>query len=311
VKISRTAVVPVSVWVTAATMFFSSLLLAAYFHQQFQLEKKYNADNNFAFHPERLQRLRQNGIVVIGTSLVKFGFFYDKAFEQLAREKGINLQFVRFVISGNRAEKYRGLFEKIRKYRPKLLFLQAELFFIQADVKKSEHVFNEKFMEMVSVVHGHFHFIFGKLASLFTHRERGNVTLTPPPQSDEDILEYLNKVADKKEIYAESKLIINSSPKFPPFVEEYMRYACTHGTQVVLLEMNRSKEGNESLGEVFRKELTKRLQQVATLYDIPFFKFRGDLSYEYYADRAHLNKRGRGVFCDWFLNMLSKRPGGD
>lgn len=297
--------VPVSIWMAAFSGLAFILIISGYFYQHFNQTEKEREHLLACFKPERLKGINNNnGLTVVGTSLIQYGFPFDDEFEALAKTEGIDIEFIRFTRYGHKSRDYEYLGNTILKARPHWVFLEAELFFME---EYSRRVFYYKWLEHAR---NNVQFLFKKtlllIQSVFFRGEVLYSDCSPRVQNDTQLPIDLDQVATIETVINDTFYLQAKPPLFPEYFESFLKQAKADSIKVILLEMNRSKEGNEQLGDAFRSQLSKTLQQAAERYQIPLWQFRSDLPLDYYTDRAHLNRKGRAVFSKWFLSKLAQ-----
>lgn len=318
--------VPLGIWFAAIFGLILILILASLLLNQ--EKKRERVDNErsrsqFSFEVERLQKIGDSGLAVVGTSLTKCAFPFDAELNTLAGEKGVSIKFVRFSRNGLLGkdfpirQNYRTVMPELLRSHPRWVFLQAETFFLGLVAKTEESRKRFSIPKWNEILHTHLHFLFrkaidrlyanfsesGNLKSDVSSRPRAKET-----QSDGDM--FSDAVGRERHMIQDSSWdIIIHPPVFPDYMEDFINEAKEAGIEVVLLEMNRSKAGNDYYGESFRAQLTNTLQEVSSKYRIPYWQFKGDLSLDYFTDWAHLNQRGRAVFTEWFLEKFVQEYG--
>jgi hypothetical protein len=315
----KTARVPLRVWSATIIGIISILFTASFLHNR-SIEKERKSQNaQFDFEIERLQKIENNGLVVVGTSLTQHGFPFDAELSVKARERGISIHFVRFSHSGLENAIFKKLMPEILRSHPRWVFVQAEPFFLNLEQSETKKTIREaSIRKHIETLHSHIHYLFRNIYStlqLFFPRLAGLEANTPARTSkiqwQDDSRIFLEGVAQFDMIKNSTDTVVVLQPAFPHYIEEFIEEAKKLGITVVLLEMNRSKAGNENFGESFRTRLTDTLQQVSQRYHIPYWQFRGDLPLDCYIDRAHLNLKGRAVFTNWFLEKFAREFGND
>ena len=326
-----TAKVPTSVWITATFCLFVIAIIASYSHYQYdrmarEKTEKLSAESSsqFSFETERLKTIGDSGLVVVGTSLAKCAFPFDTEFNKLVEKTGASVKFVRFSRSGQLGKEfpirqnYQALIPELLRYHPRWVFLQAETFFLGFVAKPEASQKRISIREWIEILHTNLHFLVRKVISalppIFPGSGSLNNDVLPKPRVEEiqDDGDLFHDVVGQQEMIRDPPWdAIIHSPVFPDYISDFIKQAKEVGIEVVLLEMNRSKAGNEHFGESFRAQMTKTLHEVSLRYQIPYWQFRGDLSLDYFTDWAHLNRKGRVVFTDWFLENFSKEYGDD
>ncbi|NWF39539.1 hypothetical protein F3F96_10380 [Mariprofundus sp. NF] len=284
--------VPVSLWLATLSGLLFVIMISDYFHQNYKPPAAYDR-LLMSFVPERLKRIQNHGLIVIGTSMVSCGFPYDEKFESLAAKKNMKIEFVRFSRNAGRPSDFESISEAVLKSKPRWIFLQAEPFFLELSNHKS--FFHEHF----DSIRNNVRFMLEQILI------RTKLIILFPLYQDDRSLK-LEEVATIDEIKNAEVSYQIKPPVSPKYFESFLKHAKENNIKVILLEMNRSKEGNEYFGDRFRAQLNRTLQQVSEFYQIPLWQFRSDLPLEYYSDRAHLNRKGRAVFSDWFLSKLAQ-----
>lgn len=319
-----TAKVPPSVWIAAVLCVFIVATIASYLRYQYERMEREESHSQFNFEAERLQAIGGSGLVVVGTSLTKCAFPFDPEFNELAEKIGVSVKLVRFSRSGQLGKEfptrqnYQALIPELLLYHPRWVFLQAETFFLGFVAKSEASQKRLNIRTWIEILHTNLHFLARKVISALPPFFSGSANLsnTVPhkprireTQGDGDV--FLDVTGQQKMIRDPTWDAIIHPSVFPDYIEDFIEQAKEMGIEVVLLEMNRSKAGNEYYGESFRAQLTKTLQEVSLRYQIPYWQFRGDLSLDYFSDWAHLNQKGRAVFTDWFLEKFAQECSND
>lgn len=282
--------IPLSVWILTLTLVVVAVLLLL----SLTLPKVNENPVSIVeiVDTKRLNRIKNHGVVVLGSSLVSYGFAYDEAFDQQAAHYKLTTEMVRFTYFGAAPRGLDGLFQLILESNPRWVFIQTEPFVID---------FTNRFPNTLGInqfsmnLHNRVNYLLTRLSliSLRKFEEQTDFGLT------------LDKTAPLVDLRPDWDVVLRPPP-FPESVESFVQAAKVRNIRVILLEMNRSKWANDSLGPDFQRQLNLRLQTFANHYRIPLWQFRSDLPLENYVDRAHLNRKGRGVFMDWFLQRLAK-----
>lgn len=278
-------------------------------------------DIRATFAPDRLGGNAEKSVVLLGTSLLKFGLPYDEELKNEALQRGVDLDFVRLTRSRNLYQPFTLLFDDIRNNPPAYLFLQAELFFVSFDcdqVEKSD-------LSKVTIVSpatraGKFVYEASRATRSFYARVKHYLKLlrrgiiqritqdtSHSLQSDYEIRKSMDREATAEKILNNrSRCTVRvSGDDFPAEVKRFISDIRRKGTRVFLLEMNRSQEGNSVIGDEFRQKLSTTLQDVAVINGLEFWSFSA-LPAQYYIDIAHLNSSGRIEFTQWFLGKLTQ-----
>lgn len=295
-----TARVPVSIWIATAILFAAIVVYADKRYQHFQQH-----DILAEFSAERLETQDDSGVIIIGTSLIKHALPFDDELTKAAEKHHLPLKFIRFTRSGNEYRSFLCLMDPILKHPPRYLFLQAELFFLtysrgarprpdNADIPPRLNT--ERLRFFYYVINSLYH----KTANQISQHMTGHSDTSP--QSDYTI-RHLQKQAGIEDVASAKYYPEIITTSLPDTVAAFVKQLQQQGTRVVLLEANRSEEGNSALGAELRAQLTQTFQQAAADSDLTYWQFPG-LPLSHYRDRAHLNSRGRKVFTDWFLTNL-------
>ncbi|WP_457676886.1 hypothetical protein [Thiolapillus sp.] len=254
------------------------------------------------FQVERLNSLRQPAVVVMGTSAVRHGFPFDGDLEQISLARNSPIHFIRFSRDQGSSRDFSVLLDAILQARPQWVFIQAEPLVLELQ----SSWLPRRILEAARV---RIHFLARIVALELAQALGGKLSCRRMPQDDSNVqLDRTATPADLRNPLHDSYHIrVPALPEFTRFIAE----AKKRNIRVVLLEMNRSREGNESFGPAFRPALDKALQALAATWNIPLWQFRGDLSRDHFADRGHLNRQGRQVFTRWFLSRLEAEQGND
>ncbi|MCK5716888.1 MAG: SGNH/GDSL hydrolase family protein [Thiomargarita sp.] len=273
------AKVPISIWIVV----FCGLVF-------FMIISQYYRNNNIGayFEINRIKNIHHNGVIVVGTSLVRYGFPYDHEFELLAQKYGLMIEFIRFSRSNGKPHDFEILGDAILKSKPRWVFLQTEPFFLE---------FNQKHVIYRGLTHIRENIHFLILHSLFTWDNK---------RYQNDINLKLDEVTIIEKLQNKKRQAYINPPFFPKYFESFLKQATENNIRVILLEMNYSKKWEDYIENSFRAQLNETLQQVSQRYHIALWQFRNDLPLDHYTDGAHLNRKGRAVFSDWFLSKLAQ-----
>ena len=281
---------PVLLWASVILAVIVTMIIANIY-----AIKPENPNNKSCLQIERLNSLGANSIVVLGSSLVRHSFPYDEDLEQLAKEKDINLSFVRFTRPDTKPEDFLDILDPILKARPDRVYLQVEPFIF--DFTRSPeggNVVIKKIKQMRD-----------NLKQLLWAISQMNLTYQPRGCIQNDSGLALQREADIQQLQQTKILEIQfKNAVLPKAYENFILKAKQRNIQVILISMGRSKEKEQRLGNSFKDNLNYHLQTLASRYQLDVWKFDLDLSIAYYLDYAHLNQKGREVFSDWFLDKL-------
>jgi hypothetical protein len=296
------AQVPLGIWVSSLVALLLLVGLADLLYRKLPLSGAEHRQLQECFQVERLNSLEQPGVVVIGTSAVRHGLPFDQDMEQLARDQGEEIHFIRFSRNQGSARDFSVLLDAVLQARPRWVFIQAEPLVLELH---SSHLYRR----VLEAARKRIHFLARLAALRLANVFGGSLPCRNTPQDDSNL--DLEKTATAQSIrnplHDSYSIQVPALPGYTSFIDEAKR----RNIRVVLLEMNRSREGNEVFGPGFRKTLNNALRQLADSWKVPLWQFTGDLSMQHYADRGHLNRRGRQVFTRWFLSRLKGEQGDD
>lgn len=282
---SRTTVIPLWLWLSIAFLVVTCVVLGQVF-----LVHKSKIKTNWELN--RLKSLKHNGVIVIGTSLVKCGFYFDTEFEKIAKEKGLDITFVRMTKSSGTPQEFKRPLLAILKSHPKYLFIQIEPFMLEN---------NPDYQWIIDLQIAIHHLLVNQLN---THNYLLKKMINKEPQSDSDALLHLDKIASWKDI--NTKRIILKKPHLSSYYVEFLKKAKEENIQLIFLEMNRSEQAYKVFIPKNTKNLiTRWIKNFKASYRVRIWHFSG-LDMRFYSDRAHLNKDGRKLFSYWFIQKLKK-----
>ncbi len=304
---SNRAEVPLHVVLITFFIVVLTISLGYLFKKELQL---YVIDGASLFCTDRLDRVNgENGMVVIGSSLIQCGFPFDSDMELAARKRNMDISFVRFFKHGNTTYGFEKLLNDVLKHPPRWLFLQAETFFIGSRFNRVPSIDNRlrtATEDLVSRVNAVVDTLYrAAIVRLNFFHDSDSTSSTCIHQFDLPEHNML-KEAKRNDILEEEYTFFIHPPAFPRYVEKFLEKSERIGIKVFLLEMNRSDEANQASVENFREKLTSTFEEVSTRYRIPYWQFPSNIPLDHYQDQAHLNYKGREKFTDWFLNKFSR-----
>ena len=294
--------VPLGIWAASFGILLLLSGLADQLYRNLPPTKAEQKQIRECFQAKRLNKLEQPGVVVMGTSLVKYGLPFDNDMNKIAWNQGLKIHFIRFTCSSGTRRDFSVLLDPILRANPQWVFIQAEPLVLEL----CSRYFPRRILETVRKP---IHFA-AKLAVLELAHAFGVSQPCDRTQQD-DVYMHLEQTATIKTIhhplYDSYDINVPQLPEFTRFIAK----ARKKNIRVILLEMNRSREGTQGFGPEFRHSMDQALYELAASWNIPLWQFRGDISLKYYVDRAHLNRRGRRIFTRWFLARLKAEQGND
>lgn len=235
-------------------------------------------------------------IVAVGNSLMRHGLPFDQQLEQQALAHGLSLKFTRLTQDLGLPRQFAVFLPHILAAKPDWVFLQAApltINYIQKEPSLLTSIFNK-----INEVKNRF-------------RTRKNIPLTDNGlfiENSQAAAPYTGDYLKHPErIIPNQKWRENFSPREPILnesFENFFKLARAQGSRVVILEMGRSRLGNEGLPSEFHHQLTANLNQLVDRYAVELWRFPANLPIKYYVDLGHLNSVGQKVFVDWFLGRL-------
>lgn len=251
------------IWVCVLLTVF---MLSIFLHDTFQQNFKIN----------RLVKIKNNGIVAFGTSLIHNAFPYDDYFDQISKQAGLSLQFVRFFWPSGVPSDFEILLQPILAAKPKWIFMQAEPFVLD---------YNQTGIHLPEEIHAAFKKIIFKL---------------PEYYSQDDSILNLDVIAHSIEGLG---MPVFRSPRLSVAYRKFIMATHQAGIHLVLLRMNRSLLANQMRGKDFVMRENLAFEVLKNKYGLELWEFPS-LPLQYYTDGGHLNRQGRQVFIHWMIARL-------
>lgn len=286
--------VPIKIWAVVLSL-VTVLILSAKLYSYYSSSSM--ALSSFAV--DRLATSGDNSVVIIGTSLVRFALPFDQELTDIATRHGLPFTFVRFTHPGNNPEPFFVLMQPLLEHPPRYLFLHAEPMVLMIVPKADGEQFTQFSPLHLRFIHDSFHELYILCRQWFSSRSVRHYN----DQSDDRIRKRLSKVATKEIITQPERIPVIASDSLPAQMQSFIEQIQKKGTKVVLLETNRSREGNLAMGPAFRERLTQTFRHISERHSIAYWQFPAQ-TFRYYRDRAHLNQYGRDKFTTWFLARL-------
>lgn len=237
------------------------------------------------FEINRLNKISDAGLVVIGTSLVGQAFFYDEDMDRLSQSQGAPIQFIRFSKWAGKINDFEPLLNPILLAKPKWVFIQIGPF-ISIDSEDTEP---NKF---TLIVHRFY-------KEIFLRHQPPKLTSQYAWQSDAHIK--LNKVATFPYDIGNTQFIKN--PTLPPPYIAFIQAAQNAGIQVVFLQIKRSIDARSLRSTASLQAEEDAIKALSIKYHLKVWQSPA-FALKFYTDGGHLNNDGRKLFTAWFLQRF-------
>ncbi len=294
---------PLWVWLAAATVAlvfigvsYHSFLQICYFDQ---------------FNPKRLERFAQPGaekalkIAVIGTSLTRNALYKDEDMDRLAKDRGMNIRFLRFTLDGGRLGNFYDLSEEVVHSKADIIFFEAALFGLdRGDVDEIWARHRRSLRHEAVDLLTRLPFVPEKRRSQEINANYTTIEISPVPFSgknqEKETGLYLKRV---------SRFRIRDFSEGKRFAALF-RLARARGKVVEFLDLSRSREAWAMLPANFEDLFDATMANYEKVYGIRYLRFPYRLPIEYFEDFAHFGTTGRKFYSAWFLTNLAA-PSGD
>jgi len=293
---------PLWTWVAAGTLALLFLGVSYYWF--------FRADSSQHFNPQRLERFtcqedeKTLRVAVIGTSLTSNAFYKDEDMERFAKDRGLQIRFLRFTLAGGQLGEFYDLSEEVINSGADIVFFEAAIFGIDlgtADVKLDRYRYylrhgGTKLLARLPFV--------PERQRSERHNENYSaidLPLTPIFGATPD------KAAGQYRKTA-SQFRIRNFAEGETFAALFSQ-AKQKGKVVVFLDLSRSKMAWDMLPAGFEGEFVQTMRQYEKVYGISYLRFPQRLPLDYFQDFAHFNDKGRKIYSEWFLANLASRSG--
>lgn len=258
----------------------------------------YSLNSAYAQKPfwnlQRLDQLEKNGVVAIGTSLTRHGFYYDTDFTQLAAKSGLDMDFIRFTKGSAEPSDFIDVLTDInqRHKKPKIIFLQLEPFMI----KGRDH-------NILARTQGKIHALI-RLLLPFSSKVWNNINANYP----ESELELLTKEASLADMKGRAR---NRLHQLKPLIlsknySDLLLNLQNSGVKIIFLRMNFAAQRYTYLKpKNFRKLTSQWIKDFKAVNGFEVWDYNG-LDMSYYKDSAHLNLKGRAIFSSWIITKIKQ-----
>lgn len=278
-------VIPVWIWLIVLILFV--LILGGSF-----LIPRERQNRVIDWKLDRLEHLGSHGVIAIGTSLTKTGFYFDSDMNTFAKKNGLDIHFVRCSVSGGKPNEFEQILDRLLISKPRYIFIQLEPFMVDSEVVYPR--FNLLVHNIVNKLIRNIRFYTGKELTLATER-----------QDDGDLGFKMEKHATPADIET-AAITITKHPRLSKKYIRFLKKTHDRNIQVIFLQMNRSKLAYErTLPKNLKVLIHHEIAYLKSTFGVRVWSF-SPLETQFYMDRAHLNRLGREVFSTWFIDALKK-----
>ncbi|TDP01870.1 hypothetical protein [Marinomonas balearica] len=238
-------------------------------------------------------------VFLVGTSLIKCGFYYDDELEFELNEKGLNYDFFRFTKPGFDPLPFSKIIDEILAFKPDVIYLHVDYFIDYSGTDSVVSDYLNQYRQLIISIKEMF------LDEFFYQGEVEEKENYPSPGSC---------VTEQKKFDIDRKLKNTYSDWFPrlksyeeiPYLYDFIEALKAQGTKVIFIEMGRSKLANRYLGEQKLEVLSQSLEELKSETGVSYWRFPANLDEKYYLDFSHLNSEGRQISTNWFIDRLSQ-----
>lgn len=299
---SKKARAPLWTWVAAGTCALFFLGVSYYCF--------YRADSYRHFNPQRLEGFRSPEdekalrVAVIGTSLTGNAFYKDEVMERFAKERGLQIRFLRFTLGGGSLKEFYEISEAVINSGADLICFEAAIFGLAMG---NDNEILDRYRYYLR--HGGTRLLARlpfvperrrpeKLNENYTER-----VLTPRAASGQS-------TAQETELYRNriARFRIRDFSEGKKFASLF-RLARERGQVVVFLDLSRSKKAWDMLPADFEDAFVQTMREYEKAFGMPYLRFSPRLPLEYFEDFAHFNDKGRKLYSEWFLANLAPLSG--
>lgn len=273
-------------WVWIAVGITLTLMVGIGVYKVKTAESEYNST---WFQVNRLSKINHNGLVVVGTSLVQHGFYYDENFDRFALQEGLSVECVRFTLSGGKLYQYVDLLNPILKAKPRLVIIQINPFISE------EKLQNRVLRQM--------HFLLDSLKQRVKNMLGVDKFVKYSNFQDDSVIE--SKLRTRCKSLPVRHPFISEISKVPAAYEKFFSDARALGIKVVFLQMTNSITVEQQAGKQSIDEKKKLSEAVAARYHVPLW-VSPCWPLSCYMDGYHLNNEGRVNFNKWVLQKIKQ-----
>jgi len=262
------------------------------------------------FNPKRLESFTCRGggktlrVAVIGTSLTRHAFFKDEDMERFARDRGLQIHFLRFTLGGGSLEEFYDLSTAVINSGADVICFEAAIFGLEMG---NDNVMLDRYRYYLR--HGGTKFLARLPFVPKRHRsENQNENFAETELTTNPVFE--QNPEKEKELYLErsSQFRIRDFSEGKKFAPLFLM-AKARGKTVVFLDLSRSNKAWDMLPVDFEDEFFRPMRQYEKAYGIPCLRFPYRLPLDYFQDFAHFGPKGRKLYSEWFLANLATLSG--
>ncbi len=250
----------------------------------FYVEKKTEISLS-SFGLARLHRIQNNGLIVIGSSLVQCAFPYDGVMDKFSKERKVELQFIRFAVPDAEALQLAPLLQPILRAKPKWVFIQIGPF-----------IQTHSLIEWIQILSKNTHQM---MNALINYQPPMPPLLNALQETDKPLV--LNQTTNQ--IHYMGSLNFSNDPTLPLIYQHFLSEAKKQHIQVIFLQLTRAKETENTRDKRSINAENDATQRFIKKYHVPLW-VSPSLPLTAYQDGNHLNTQGRIIFTEWFLQRL-------
>ena len=294
-------------WLWLTTGIFATILLFILILQTDELP----FDPNTYLRPERLEKFTNGNlksdpalpqkIVVLGTSLTRRAFFFDEEMERFAKKnRGLDIQFIRFSISSATLEQYEAIFDEIIHAKPDYVFFESQILLYTFNLSKIKYL-TKKINHLRDNI---FDFIYRKTGLDFNLFHLQNTEYFDLMKDWQNI-----KKQPRNEMENDGKGIKKfdfRSMELPEIVISFFRDIKVNGGKIFILEIPWSQMAKSQIPDSLLIEINNRKINMSQKYGLPIIDFPGYPKLNFYYDFGHFNAEGRKMYSKWYLGEIAK-----
>ena len=244
-------------------------------------------------------------IVVLGTSRICSGLFFDEQMEEFARQQAFGeIRFLRLARVKGTIDHFLPLFDQIIDAKPDILFIEADSLFFSWEKGGISEIVKEHSIYCRNCIKRGLRWVAGNHEKNKTTEELVGLwenNLIIPQKQDVEQFQFYSELLKKRQCRR------GFDPEEP--VAAMLRRAYEKGVRIVILDLPRSELMNTQI-PASHKRLTKELSnQLGTLCAARFIVYPGQLGLGCFADFTHLNDKGRELFSRWLLSQIKDITG--
>lgn len=302
--------VPITVWLATGALFLCVVLFAHL------LPEAKTAEALEYFNINRLERFSSNSshplrVVVVGSSLSMCGLFFDEDMERLAREKGVPLEFIRFIKLDANLTDFVPLLEPILKAEPDIVFFEANHFVLgplgadDRDMKRLRFFAPDTGGDDRTKLRRFFQAQFDRLKRKGPVKKKDNPNI---PLSEKRVLLTLRQRQTQNdfEMLQEQRADRTGLRRFsvPDGYQAFFDALKQKHIACVMLELPHPPQWEATFPREVVTGMPPLIKRYEEVYGLTYLAYPETLGLEYFKDFTHLNDRGRVLCSQWFVSAL-------